>query len=182
MSTALWRVKQVHRISPEDGNGSWVVWVSTVWADTAQRICRQGLGAAILTFLPSYSCSCCHPWIPGWPGASSSSSSPLLARSPCFSGQCSVAFYLLLLQRQKSKGTTVLSLWLQNGPASTWRLQVRTADRLCSQGDRGRGTPFKTLLNISRSEQHNGTLFISTWNSVQTINIGNKRFNLRIIK
>lgn len=69
---------------------------------------RAGHGAASLTFLQSCSCSCCRPWTPGWPAGSSSSSSPPPGRFPCFSGQCSGAFYPLLLQRQKPEAIRIL--------------------------------------------------------------------------
>lgn len=54
-----------------------------------------------LTFPRSCSCSCSHPLTPGWPGGSSSFSSPQPALSQCSSGRCSAASYPLPLQRQK---------------------------------------------------------------------------------
>lgn len=91
------------------------------------------MGGAPLTFPPSCSCSCCRPWIPGWPAGSSSSSSPLPARFRCFSEQCSVIFYLLLLQRQKFKGITVLS------PLPFYRTgQPAARDCQCEELERGR--------------------------------------------
>lgn len=63
---------------------------------------------ASLTSPLSYSCSCCHLWTLGWPAESSSSSFPQPGPSLYFFGQCSGAFYLLLLKRQKTKGMIAL--------------------------------------------------------------------------
>lgn len=63
--------------------------------------CQSPQQCLQLTFPRSCSCSCSHPLTPGWPGGSSSFSSPQPALSQCSSGRCSAASYPLPLQRQK---------------------------------------------------------------------------------
>lgn len=61
---------------------------------------RRGVGARLLTFPRSCSCSCCRPWTPGWPAESSCSSSPPPGPSPCSSGSCCATSCLLLLHTE----------------------------------------------------------------------------------
>lgn len=60
-----------------------------------------------LTCPRNCSCSCCHLWIPGWLGGSSSFSSPRPIRFPCFSELCSLTFCHLLLRKYNSMVSSI---------------------------------------------------------------------------
>lgn len=77
------------------------------WSPQARK--RRPSPPASLTFLLSCSCSCCHLQILGLPVESSSSSFPQPGLFLYFSGQCSVAFYLPLLHKQKTERMRALS-------------------------------------------------------------------------